>query len=590
MYVQGRWLLRAGAWRAPVKAITESMLAGDGVEIQMAAPRTDLYNRVQVKYPDPGRLYAMIEAAPVTSSAYLAADGGVDLPTQLDLEMCTDSLRAQRLGQIALARMRQGVVISLTCNLRGYDLLPSDVVTFPVARYGFGSTQFEVTRREYSPEDQQVKLSLRKTAASVWAWSYTGATPVDTTPLTTLPNPLAMPATLTGLAASSGTAQLLRMGDGTVVTRALVSWTQAAEVFVQQGGRIELQWRLAQGSVWQDEPRLPGTATSSYIGPLADAGIIIIRARAVNVRDRASDWVSIPHLVVGKSALPATVSGLTASIVQGGVQMVWNANGEVDYAYTELRRGTSWASGTALDGSAVSARPTRVTGTYFNWAWPALGSYTVWAAHVDTSGNVSGSIVAVGFTVDSSVSVQWSTLNGRPDMAGNLIRKSTFEDGSAGTWGTGGSAFVASNTGTTWSKHLAVTSRDTYENGSDFPTNPGDVLYGAADLSTSTTYGGSFGLALFDASSAIVGWYAFFSVPASTVWSHGSGLITVPAGAVRAVPWIQINGPGGTTLPEQWAANLYIGKAVGTQQIVGNAVNEQFTFFDATGVGYSNIV
>jgi hypothetical protein len=562
-----------------VKAITESMLAGDGVEIQMAAPRTDLYNRVQVKYPEPGRLYAMIEAAPVTSSAYLAADGGVDLPTQLDLEMCTDSLRAQRLGQIALARMRQGVMINLTCNLRGYDLLPSDVVTFPVARYGFGSTQFEVTRREYSPEDQQIKLSLRKTAASVWTWSYTGATPVDTTPLTTLPNPLAMPPTLTGLAAISGTAQMLRMGDGTVVTRALVSWTQAADVWVQQGGRIELQWRQAQGSVWQDEPRLPGTAISSYIGPLADLGIIIIRARAVNVRDRASDWVSIAHLVVGKSALPATVSGLTAGIVQGGVQLAWYANGETDYAYTELRRGTSWASGTALDGSAVSTRPTRVTGTYFNWVWPALGSYTVWAAHVDTSGNVSAAIAGLSVTVDNSVSVQWSALNGRPDMAGNLIRKSTFEDGSAGSWSA--PAFVAAHTGTTWGKHLTVTARDTVETNSEFPVIVGDTLYVAADIGGNTDYTTSLGLMVLDSSGAVLNWIAGVTAPAVAGWARYTGTAVMPAGSVRAIPWIQINGPGGTTLMEHWYANLYIGKAVGTQQLVPGAATDVLRTFIA---------
>lgn len=396
VWTQGRWLMRAGAHRTAALTITESMLADRAPVIQPWAARRDLVNRIVPKCSAADALYTEVQAPAVENALYLADDGGIDLVQEVTYEMCTDLIRAQRLAKIELERSRQAMVVQLSCNLSAYDLAPSDVVALTLARYGFSAKLFEVVSRSLDVQAWTVDLVLRETAAEVWDWNYGEATVVDLTPNTTLPSPFALPAVLAGLAAASGTTHLQLLADGSIITRALVSWTQSTEIFVTQGGRIEVQWMPADGTVWADAPRVPGDTISTYIGPLQDTGVIYIRARAVNSLGRSSDWAVISHVVVGKSAPPSNVEHFAAQVVAGALLITWDACPDIDYAETELRLGASWAAGTV-------AYVTR--GTLYAWQWPAVGSYTLLAKHRDTSGNESTATASMGLIVNADGTV-----------------------------------------------------------------------------------------------------------------------------------------------------------------------------------------
>lgn len=388
IWTQGRWLVRAGAYRAPSLTITSDHLAGRGVTIVPKSSRSDLFNAVRVTYRDPDQGWAEVQAPLVTNSMYEAQDGGIRLVRSIQLPGAMDHWRAQRLGKIELERARQALTVQLTGNLRTYDLSPTDTAALTLTRYGFAGKVFEVKERTWSP-DGTLPYTLRETAAGVWAWNYGEATDVDLAPDTTLPSPYLPPPLLTDLSVASGTDHLLRLSDGTVVARAWVQWTPSTSVFVLQGGRIEVQWKRDDADDWQASPALPGDAANTYLGPMPDQRAVLIRVRAVNASGRSGPWATISALIVGKTEPPGDVTGLAASVVQGGVALSWDENLESDYAETELRLGASWAAGDVIFVGKTNVHA---------FLDVPDGTYTVWAKHRDSSGNVSTTAAPIEFT------------------------------------------------------------------------------------------------------------------------------------------------------------------------------------------------
>ena len=391
VWVQGRWLLRAGAYRAPDLTLTEDHLAGAALQIAPRRPRRELFNAVRGTFVDPAQRYAEVQYPTVINAGYETADGAERLETELPQPLCNHPLRAQRMAKIALERARQALHVRLQCNLRGYDLAPTDTVALTLSRYGWAAKVFEVRERSWDVGAGAMNYTLRETASSVWAWNYGEATVGDPAPNTNLPSPFVAPPYLTGLAAASGTAHLRRLGDGSIITQAWLSWNPSSDAFVFGGGSIEAQWKAPGDATWQSAPPVPGDSTGTYLGPLADGGLMLMRARPINAAGRSGAWITIAHAVVGKTAAPGNVAGLSATAANGDTVLKWTASADADYAHTELRVGASWAAGALLG---------HVAGTIATWVYAGSpGSFTVWAAHVDTSGNISATPASVTFSV-----------------------------------------------------------------------------------------------------------------------------------------------------------------------------------------------
>jgi hypothetical protein len=379
-YAGGQFLIRAGVARTPTLTITNDIVVG-AVTIQAATRRTSLHNRVVVSYAEATKLGVITEASPVTNATYLSADGGMDLPLYLTVEGCNESFRAQRLGKIALERIRQGLRADMQCTLDAYDALPGDWVSVTLDRYGWSAKTFEVLSRRIDLETGLISYSMQEIAAGVYDWNYGLATTVDLTPNTSLPNPLTPPAALVMAEPVTGTAALQRLSDGTIISRALIAWTQSADVFVVRGGTVEIEWLYSGDTAWNRGESVPGDAVQQYIGPLTDGKSCLVRIRAVNTSGRIGSWSYKAFVVVGKTAPPANVAGLAASVRGGQARITWASNAEADYAETEIRIGANWAAGVTLFRGDAQSAP---------WSpYPAEGSYTIWATHYDSTGNAS---------------------------------------------------------------------------------------------------------------------------------------------------------------------------------------------------------
>lgn len=396
-WAQGRYVVRAGRHLAAEFTLDESYLAGQ-IQVQPEGDRSQTINRVTPLYVEPAKAWAMVQAKDVTNAAYVTEDAGEDLPLELALDGVTGSMRAQRLAKIELERNRAALRASLVCNLRAYDVLPGSTVAVTLAVMGWSGKLFTVKQRAHDLMAHTVTLQLRETASTVWDWAFGEATAFDATPNTTLPNPLLPPDTLTGLAVTSGTTTLQVMGDGSIVARAKLTWTQSTDAEVVRGGKIDVQWYSIAVGAWVDDAPVPGDATSTYVAGLPE-GPSIFRVRARNVLGRVGAWASVTHTVVGKSQPPSNVEGLRAAVDTGKIILEWDMPPDADWmGDTELRLGSgAWSSAAGL---------WRGNGLRYDWAWPAPGTYTLQAKFYDTSRNESTTAATLPITVNADGTIQ----------------------------------------------------------------------------------------------------------------------------------------------------------------------------------------
>lgn len=432
VWVQGRWRIRAGAHPTPEPiTITADTLADGAVQIQPRASRRELINAVAATYREPAQLWADAAAPVVVNATYQAQDGGRRITRQVPMPMVQDPMRAQRLAKIILERARQAVTLQVECNWRAYNLLPGQVVPVQLAEYGWTTPKlFEVRRRDLDIARKTVRYLLRETAAGVWDWAYGEATTVDLAPDTELPNPMAAPPALTGLAIASGTAQLLRAADNTLLTRAKLTWDQSTDVFVAQGGTVEIQWQPVNGTQWQSEPPVPGDSTSAYVSPVRDGSMVLFRVRAVNAIGRPSAWLTQVHLVLGQTEPPSDVAGLTSSVAGGVIPWRWTPCPDLDYDVTEVRSADSnW-------GAASPAPLFRGRVSEWQETVAIAGTYTRYARHFDYGGRpstntatrsqvVTAGDLGSGSTAAPVLNLSPPLLVVQADGAGNVVNTAT---------------------------------------------------------------------------------------------------------------------------------------------------------------------
>lgn len=405
----GTWNLQAGVYTAPVQTITDADNAGS-VEVVADQPGDEIFNGLRGRFFDPARFDQLTDYTPYQNSGFVTADNGA-LWAPLDLPFTNSDWRAHNLARIQVERSR-GMQIVYPAKLRTIRLKPGQRVALGVSVLGIpGGSVFRVVKREYKI-GQPVKLTLQQDAASMYDEADAPA-PLDS-PATLQHDPFVV-ATMGSLSVLSGDTLRHTMADGTVISRVTVTVPASTDALVTAHGAVQVEYRLENETTWQRAPEASGTATKVTLQGLKDKRRYMIRARWRNGLGALGDWRVIDVLVLGKADEPGNVAGLDAVPTGAGVEIVWTANTESDYAATELRVGASWAAG---------VRIFKAPGTKYFWPQPAAATYTVWAKHWDTSGNESLTAVSI-----SVVSVSWVATGGCV-VAGNAATVATLAGGS----------------------------------------------------------------------------------------------------------------------------------------------------------------
>ncbi len=389
------WVIQAGAWTTPVLDLVDDDLHGQIEVLQAGAGLDELFNSLRGQYlPQSSTVPQDLE---YQNTTYVTADGA-PLWTDISFPWATNPARCRNLCRIFVERVRAGMVIRYPAKLKAWPLQVGDRVTVTSAEYGFAAKTFRVTDWNFGTSSAVV-LTLQEDSASIY--DLADAATADENPNTTLPNPWAV-AALTTVAAASGDANLQVLGDGTVAIRCRVTWDAVADPNIISTGRIEIVWRVAgvdAPDLWRTIAT-SGDATGEWITGLRNGQRLNIGVSAVNSLGARGPVVYINHVVTGKTTAADAVVDLGYTLTEGGVRLAWAAPANPStYSHTLLRRGASWAAGTPLTGTS----PTSISGTAYFWPWTTVGTYTVWAMHVDTSGQTSAAAASVSVVVTTAV-------------------------------------------------------------------------------------------------------------------------------------------------------------------------------------------
>lgn len=414
----GKWHIFAGAYEAPTLTFDEGDLAGP-IKVQSLLSRRDNCNAVKGIFTDPNSHWQPTDFPALASNSYMAEDNNERVWRDLDFSaFVTSGTQAQRLAKIELLSVRQGLSVSATFKLKAWAAMTGRTIALDNTRFGWSGKAFEVVGSRFivvAGGVLSVELQLRETAAAVFDWATSEEQSVDIAPNSSLPDPFTNLG-ITGLTASSGTADLFRQGDGTIVPRVRLRWTEPSNPFIST---YEIQ--LDRGSVspteWGDCPKVLAPATEGFAVPVKDGEAVNLRIRARTSIGNAGDWAYVyGHTVIGKTAAPSDVVNPVA--FQNGDVVVFGCDAvtDPDLDYVQVRWGdlgeTMWENGIPVANI--------LRGQQLPSASIPQGSWTFMYKAYDTSGNPSNNVASVNLSVTADGYTSIASREDSPGWPGTL--------------------------------------------------------------------------------------------------------------------------------------------------------------------------
>lgn len=401
----GELYLKPGTYTAPVLTLTDADLAvvkRDGasesqspIKISTHRERASKFNTVKVTIWDQAQDYKQATLTPLVGSALVTRDGA-ELVQEVTYPAIGYAPQALHVAGVMMRDARDPLTVELPFKLSAYPVELFDTVALTLSRYGWTGKTFMVLQRSFS-SDGSLSLMLKETTAAIVTMDASFA-PQGFAANTNLPAPWQV-ASVGALAVTSGTSELLKQSDGTVVSRLRVTWTQVPDQAVLQAGQVEVQYRRADSSGAWASLVVAGNETSVATTDVLDGMGYIIRARA-KTSMAVGDWgAQVAHVVVGKTEAPPPFDTFTVMAQPDGTRQYnfsyASAGGQPhDWLGAEIR----YVSGTV--GSPVwnDMTPLQDGTTYYTASpvelnAPLAGTYTFAARSVDTTGNLSTALV-----------------------------------------------------------------------------------------------------------------------------------------------------------------------------------------------------
>ncbi len=385
----GLWTIRAGAYRTPTVDLTDDDLAGSFTVIPRLS-RRETYNGVKGTYISPYNQWVASDFPSIKNDTYKGWDGGIRLWKDIALPFTTSPAMAQRLAKIDLERGRQQITVEATYKLKAFECMPIDTVRITRAELGWTNKEFEITNWKFIqiPSDTGIALgvtmNLRETAAAVWDWADGEETTVDLAANTDFDDPSIVP-TPTGLTLTSDTITMDAAGDGATIPRIRVEWDTPDNAYIEQGGYVDVEYRVTGDPDWKIWERVRGDSLLSEITGLVIDESYDVRIRFVNQLQVRGAYADDTVVVTGDTTAPATPTGLVATAGTGkAISLDWTDNTERDLSEYRIYRNTSNSFGGATLIAEVSA--SRFVDV--DVAYSTL--YYYWITAVDRSENESG--------------------------------------------------------------------------------------------------------------------------------------------------------------------------------------------------------
>ena len=296
-YVQGQFRAYAGAYDATVGSIDLDKVVGN-ISIQTRPPRTEVFNMVRGTYVDPFKQYMPTDFPGVTNATYVTQDGGDTISRDIALTLTNHPEASQRIAKVILEQGRQGITVGLPMNHNALQYAVWDTVTFTNAPVGWSSKVFRIKNIKTSGISPFI-LQLQEDTSASYDWSNGESSTRDAAPDTNLPNPFIV-ATTSGL---TYTSRIVTASGSVSVYNLVAQWTLHPDIFVQHGGRIEVQYKLSSEADFRPSFYVNGDLTTADILSTSVATNYDIRIRAISALGIASRsaWSTITGASVGAS-------------------------------------------------------------------------------------------------------------------------------------------------------------------------------------------------------------------------------------------------------------------------------------------------
>jgi hypothetical protein len=397
----GVWRIVAGAWATPTMTLTDADLAAPIDVVQAAHPTAQHFNSARGKYSPAAGLGVITDYTPYSVPSYVAADGPARW-MEVSFPFTATNAECQKLAAIGVEKSRAGLTINYPSHLRAWPLQPGDRVYVTNAELGFVAKTFRLqdwTHINSAP----LGLVLVEDTASMYTGTFSATDPLTVT--SNLADPWARPAAPIGLALASGTAQLIKNSDGTILTRVLATWTPSSVRAVLQGGYSQIRWRLAVATddQWISQDMAADSA-STYLTNTPDGAAIIVQVRFLTGVGAQGAWATLAHTVIGKTAPPPDVGLFTID----GLRLNWADVIALDLAGYEIRfqygTNTWWGNAARLHQGILTASP-------YSMSQRPVGVVTLLIKAIDTSGNYSTNAAAIvtnlGSPIVNNLFVSW---------------------------------------------------------------------------------------------------------------------------------------------------------------------------------------
>ena len=366
----GQWHMRAGAYRIPTEILTSDDVREGGIALTTRQSRSANFNAVRGQFVSPENDWQPDDFPAYASETYRLEDGGEQVWRDIALPFTISASAAQRLAKIELERNRRQQMLKISGKLKAWRVGAGETAFFKYDRWGFGGAAmpdgkpFEVqsVRLDLTQIGNGTRIApelvLRETSSLVYDWDASEAQIYAAAPRTTLPSAfdIAPPG------APQGEEELYVTRDGSAVKVLLrVRWTEAQSGFVES---YQFEARR-DGGEWQDYGRTTGTLMELRdIAP----GQWDFRVKAVSVLGVSSLWREGTREVVGLTAPPAALEGLTIQSAGGLAVLKWQRAVDVDVRVggsVIIRHSkdvtASWANSTLMDrvsgGEAIAVVP-----------------------------------------------------------------------------------------------------------------------------------------------------------------------------------------------------------------------------------------
>ena len=372
----GQWRMRAGACRLPLSALGSDDLREGGLVLTTRQSRASNFNAVRGQFVSPDNNWQPDDFPAYASAVYAAEDGGEQIWRDIALPFTTSAAMAQRLAKIELERARRQMRLKLSGKLKAWRVAAGETVNIHYDRWGFGGAglaegkvfEVEAVRLDLSQAGSGPRLApellLRETSPLVYAWEASEEQIYAAAPRTTLPSAfdIAPPG------APQATEELYVTRDGSAVkVLARIAWEPAQSGFVDT---YQFEARR-DGGLWMDQGRTSGTLMELRdIRP----GQWEFRVKAISVLGVSSIWRLGALEIVGLTAPPAALEGLTIQSAGGLAVLKWQRAIDVDVRVggnVIIRHSKdpspTWANSTLMDrvsgGEAIAVVPLK-PGTY----------------------------------------------------------------------------------------------------------------------------------------------------------------------------------------------------------------------------------